>query len=101
MKSRNLDNNSPLRILIDASFQGVKKLFVLAFDNTVNGDRKVESESHKKYFFLRVNITNYNVLVNGRKFYDQPMRDQIKKYDEIRKIAAGQGYDCTIGCLID
>ena len=41
----------------------------------------------EKKFFSRVNITNYNVLINGRKFYDQPINDQIKKYEEIRKVA--------------
>ena len=33
--------------------------------------------------------------IDGRKFYDQPINDQIKKYDEIRKIATGQGDDYT------
>ena len=40
-----------------------------------------------KYFFPRVNINNYNVLIDDRSFYNQPINDQIKKYDEIRKIA--------------
>ena len=35
------------------------------------------------------NIANYNVLLDGRNFYDQPINDQIKKCDEIRKIATG------------
>ena len=35
MQPENLDNNNPLRILPDASFQGVKRLFVLGFDNSV------------------------------------------------------------------
>ena len=76
-------------------------MFVLAFDNTNNGDNKVERESHRKYFLPRVDITNYNVLIDGRNFYDQPINDQIKKYDEIRKIATGKGDDYTTGCLAD
>ena len=55
----------------------------------------------EKKFFSRVNITNYNVLINGRKFYDQPINDQIKKYEEIRKVATWQGDDYTTGCLLD
>ena len=58
-------------------------------------------DSHRKYFLPRVDITNYNVLIDGRNFYDQPISDQIKKYDEIRKIATVKGYDYTIGCLLD
>ena len=46
-------------------------------------------------------ITNYNVLIDGRNFYDQPINDQIKKYNEIRKIAIGKGDDYTTGCLLD
>ena len=64
----------------------MNRLLVLTFDNTENGDKKVERESHRKYFLPRVDITNHNVLIDGRNFYDQPINDQIKKYDEIRKI---------------
>ena len=31
-------------------------------------------------------IADYNVLIDGRNFYDQPINGQIKKYGEIRKI---------------
>ena len=43
-----------------------------------------------RYFLPRVDITNYNVLIDGRNFYDQPINDKVKKYDEIRKIATGK-----------
>ena len=75
-------------------------MFVLAFDNSNNGTNKVESNSHRKHFLPRVNITNYNVLTDGRNFYDQHINDQIKKYDEIRKIATGRGNDSITGCLL-
>ena len=75
-------------------------LFVLAFDNTENGNEKVERDSYRKYFLPRVNIANYNILIDGRNFYDQPINDQIKKYDEIRKIATVKGDDYTTGCLL-
>ena len=75
-------------------------LFVLAFDNTENGNKKVERDRYRKYFLPRVNIANYNILIDGRNFYDQPINDQIKKYDEIRKIATGKGDDYTTGCLL-
>ena len=100
-ESRNLDNNNLTRFPLDASFQGVRRLFVLAFDNTDNGAKKVERNSHTKYFLPRVNITNYNVLIDGRNFYDQPINDLVKQYDEIRKTATGQGDDYTTGCLLD
>ena len=61
-------------------------MFILAFDNTNSGDKKVEREP-QKYFLPRVNITNNNVLIDGRNFYDQSNEGKITKYDEIRKIA--------------
>ena len=76
-------------------------MFVLVFDNTNNGDKKVDRNNYKKYFLPRVNITNYNVLIDRGNFYDQAIKNQIKKYDEIRKIAAVQGDDYTTECLID
>ena len=82
IESRNLDNNNLTRFPLDASFQGVRRLFVLAFNNTTvnvpnnpinNTNNRVLRNSHTKYFLPRVNITNYNVLINGRNFYDQPI----------------------------
>ena len=101
IETKILDNDNTTRFSLDASFQGVNRLFALAFGNTNNGDSKVERDSHRKYFLPRVDITNYNVLIDGRNFYDQPITDQIKKYDEIRKIATGKGDDYTTGCLLD
>ena len=70
IKTNNLDNNNPTRFPVDAAFQGVRRLFVFAFNNTnaiipnnqINNIAfKVERNSHKKYFLPTVNITNYNV----------------------------------------
>ena len=63
--------------------------------------QKKLNETTMKYFLPRVNITNYNVLIDGRNFYDQPINDQIKKYDEIRKTAIEQEDDYTTACLFD
>ena len=73
----------------------------LIFDNTDNGAKKIERNSHIKYFIPRLNITNYNVIINGRNFYDQSINGLIKQYDEIIKTATGQGDDYTTGCLLD
>ena len=100
IETRNSDEKNLTIFSLDASFQGIRRLFVLAFDNTNTGN-KVERNSHTKYFLPRVNITNYNVLIDGRNFYDQPINDSIKQCDEIRKTATGQGDDYTTGCLLD
>ena len=95
------DDNNVLRFPLDASFKGVNRLFVLAFDNAENGNKMIERASHRKYFLPRVDITNYNVLIDGRNFYEQPINDQIKKYDEIRKIAAGKRDNYATGYLLE
>ena len=100
IETKTADNSNVTRFPLDASFQGVNRLIVLAFDNTEDGNKKVERDSHRKYFLPRVDITNYNVLIDGRNFYDQPINDQIKKYDEIRKISIGKRDDYTTGCLL-
>ena len=83
IESKNLDINNLTKFPLDASFQGVRKLFVLAFGNTDNGNKKVERNSRTKYFLPGVSITNYNVLIDDRNFYDQSINDSIKQYDEI------------------
>ena len=86
--------------MLDPSYQGAKRLFVLTYNNTVRDDQ-VSIDSFKKYFLPRAKIENYNIEIDGKNFYDQPINDSIKQYDEIRKISTGQGDDYTTGCLLD
>ena len=57
--------------------KGVKRLFVLAYDNTA-GNNQVSLDSHKKYFLPRIKINKYNFEIDARKFYDQPISGLIK-----------------------
>ena len=87
-----------IRELLDSSWQGVKRLFVLAYNNK-EGNNKVSIDSYKEYFLPRVKIENYNI--DGKNFYDWPINDSIKQYDEIRKISTRRGDDYTTSCLLD
>ena len=78
IETKDLDNNNLTRFPLDASFQGVRRLFVLAFDIADGGAKQVKRNNHRKYFLPRVNITNYNVLIDGRNFYGQPINDLVK-----------------------
>ena len=80
----------------DCLFLLLITLLLNVLNNPINN-----TNSHTKYFLPRVNITNYNVLIDGRNFYDQPINDLVKQYEEIRKTATGQGEDYTTGCLLD
>ena len=97
IETQELDNNNLKRFPFDASFQGVNRLLVLVFDDTNNGAERLGRNSHRKYFVLYTS----NVLVDGRNFYDQPISDQIRKYDELRQVTTGKEDDYTTGCLLD
>ena len=86
--------------MLDSSWQGVKRFFVLAYNNKER-DNKVSVDSYKKRFLPRAKIENYNIEIDWRSFYYQPINDSIKQYHEIIKTSAGQGDDNTIGCLLD
>ena len=53
------------------------------------------------YFLSRGEINNYNVLTDGKNFYDQPINDLIQQYDKVRKVSTVQGDGYTTGCLLD
>ena len=87
--------NRYLNYLINPSFQGVNRLLVLSFDN--ENDRT----SHSAYYLPKFEIKDYNVMIDGRNFFDQPINSMSKTYENIRKIATGKGDDYTTGCLLD
>ena len=89
-----LAQNPNLNHLVEPSFQGVNRFFVLAFEN--EDDRT----SDDQYYLSTVEIKDYNVMINGENFFDQPIKNNKITYDNIRKIATGQGDDYTTGCLI-
>ena len=43
-------------------------------------------------------IKNYNVVIHGRKFFDQPVKYDLRTYDNIQIIKTGQEHDYKIGC---
>ena len=78
--------------LLNASLQGVRRLFVLAFvvaAGAANDEAGIKE--NKKYFLPRGEIKNYNVLIDGRNFYDQPINDLIKQYGQGKVMIIQQG----------
>ena len=57
--------------------------------------------SHSEYYLPKVEIKDYSVKIDGKNFIDQPISNDIKTYENIRKIATGQGDDYTTACLLD
>ena len=90
-----LARNRNLNYLVEPSFHGGNRLFILAFENDT------QRISHSGYYLPNVEIKNYSVMINGENFFDQPIKDNKVAYENIRKIATGQGYDYATGCLLD
>ena len=100
--NKTYNENDYIRELLDASYQGVKRLFVLAYRDR-GGANRVMADSHRRYFLPRVEIKNQNIETDGRNFNNHPINNQetndlIKQYDELRKVSTGQGDDYTTGC---
>ena len=73
-----------LNHLVEPSFQGVNRLFVLAFSNDIS------RTSDGRYYLLNVEIKDYIIMINGENFFDQPIKNNKVTYENIRKIATGQ-----------
>ena len=76
-------------------FSRVNGLFVLLFEN--EGNRK----ENTGYYFPKVEIKYYNVMIDGNNYFDYPVKSDMRTYDKIGKIATDQGDDYTNGCLLD
>ena len=48
-----------------------------------------------------VEIKYYIVMTNGQSFFDKPVKNDLRTFDNIRKIATGQGDDYITDCLSD
>ena len=72
-----------LNHLVEPSFQGVNRFFVLAFENVT------QRTSHPGYYLPNVEIKDYNIMINGKIFFDQPINNNKVTYENIRKIATG------------
>ena len=60
--------NRYLDYLIYPGFQGVNRIFIWSFENRT--DRNI----HTVYFLPKVEIKDYNVMINGRNFFDQTIK---------------------------
>ena len=71
-KTTNQAQNGYLDYLIDPRVQGGNRLFVLAFKDDDSWT------CHKQYYLAIVEIKDYNVMIDGRNLFDQPMKDDLK-----------------------
>ena len=96
--NENADANVFKYINLDPSFQGVNRLFVMAY-NRANG--QPTKNGRQKYYLPRIDLEKYNVIIDGRNFYDNPIESDVEKYRELKKVMIGKGEDYTAGSLLD
>ena len=94
--------NETKYISLDPSFQGVNRLFVMAYNRlAAANDDQFNRNSQQKYYLPRNDLNEYNVIIDGRNFYDNPIENGIEKYRELKKVMIGKGEDDTTGSLLD
>ena len=92
--NENVDANVFKYINLDPSFQGVNRLFFMAY-NRANG--QPTRNGQRKYYLPRIDLEKYNVNIDGKNFYDNPIERDIEKYRELKKVIIGKGEDYTTG----
>ena len=70
--------------LLSASFQAIKRLFILVYDAT--DDNEAGIKNNRKYFLPKRITEKCSEFINDRNFYDQQNNGLIKQYDKVRKV---------------
>ena len=98
-QNENADNNVFKYINLDPSFQGVNRLFVMAYSRENNN--QPTRNGRTKYYLPRIDLKKYNFIIDGRNFYDNPVENDVEKYRELNRVMIGKGEDYTKGSLLD
>ena len=96
--NENKSTANEYRYFLESNFAGVSRLSILVYSNQ---DGNAKRFNAWKFYLPEGIIDNYNVIINGKHFYDQPDDFVIKRYEEIRKLTTRQGKDYTTGWIWD
>ena len=96
--NENADANVFKYINLVPSFPGVNRLFVMAYNSA---DDQPTRNGQQKYYLPRISLNKYNVIIDGRNFYDNPIESDIEKYRELKRVMIGKGEDYTTESLLD
>ena len=81
--------NNNLDYVIDSTFTNVNRLFALLFTTDNAGDNR-DSFSH--YYLPNVEIKDFNVLIDGKSFFDLPVKNEEEAYEKIIKMSNNNDY---------
>ena len=88
--------NNNLNYLIDPTFTNVNRLFVLSLPRNNNTDSRY---SYSNYYVPKVIISDFNVLIDRKGFFDFPVKNHEEAYEKIIEMSNNNNY--TIGNLLD
>ena len=90
------NNNNNLNYLADPAFTNVNRLFVLSFPRNNNTDSRY---SYSNYYVPNVKISDFNVLIDGRIFFNFPIKNEEETYKKIIDMSNNNNY--MTGNLLD
>ena len=88
--------NNNLNYLINPTFMNVNRLFVLSFPRNNNTDSRY---SFSNYYVPKVQIKDFNVLIDGKRFFDLSVKNEEEAYE--KNIDMSNNNDCVTGNLLD
>ena len=94
------NNHNNLNYLIDPTFTNVNKLFVLSFERIEeNNVRKGYRDSFLHYYVPSIEIKDFNVLIDGKSFFDLPVKNEEEAYEKMIDMCNNNDY--ITGTLLD
>ena len=96
-KSENKNTTNDYIYFLESNFVRVNRLFVLICPNKKNSIKRFKA---KKYYLPKGILRNYNIIINGKDFYEQLINSDIKRDEELKKTTC-QGEDYTTECLLN
>ena len=94
------NNNNNLNYLIDPTFTNVNRLFVLSFERIEEDNIKKDNRnSFSHYYVPNIQIKDFNVLIDGKSFFDLPIKNEEEAYEKIIDMSNNNNY--MTGNLLD
>ena len=86
-KSENKNTTNELRCFLEYNFVGINRLFVLVYLNQDSDPKRFKA---RRYYLPKDIIKNYNVIINGKKFYDHTIDSDLKGYEKLENQQQGK-----------
>ena len=93
-------NNNILNYLIDPTLTNINRLFVLSFERTEEDNIKKDyRDSYSNYYVPKVKISDFDVLIEGKSFFDLPVKNEEEAYEKVIEMSNNNNY--ATGNLLD